>query len=225
MPLIIRDTTFSDNNGGDSAAGAVEAGSGGIVQISRSTFSNNNSISGGAAIDGGPFTVTNCTFVGNGSNDSAITAGGVIIRNSTFAFNGNWALSLDPTSIVSNSVFFSNSRGTCRTRRPILNGGFNISDDASCNFGTTTGANGQTIGDKIDALLDPNGLQDNGGPTQTIALQPNSPAIDAVPIALCPKVDQRGFKRPDPEDRGARRKGKVLACDIGAFESGATPRP
>src|SRR5207302_4298141 len=51
------------------------------------------------------------------------------------------------------------------------------------------------------------GLHDNGGPTQTIALQPGSPAVDAAVLANCPATDQRGVSRP----QGA-------GCDIGAFE-------
>jgi CSLREA domain-containing protein len=52
-------------------------------------------------------------------------------------------------------------------------------------------------------------LADNGGPTQTMRLQPGSGAIDQVPSsgAGCPATDQRGVARPG----GA-------ACDIGAFE-------
>jgi hypothetical protein len=63
-----------------------------------------------------------------------------------------------------------------------------------------------------DPLLDPKGLQNNGGPTQTIKLIKGSPAIDAIPKGTngCGteiKTDQRGVKRP---------QGK--GCDIGAFE-------
>jgi hypothetical protein len=54
-------------------------------------------------------------------------------------------------------------------------------------------------------------LASNGGPTQTIALLKGSPAIDYIPLALCPKTDQRGHKRPDNPHESA--------CDIGAFES------
>jgi hypothetical protein len=60
-------------------------------------------------------------------------------------------------------------------------------------------------------LLDPSGLQNNGGPTQTIALQQGSPAINHIPIARCPATDQRGVKRPDD--------GNEQYCDIGAYES------
>ena len=47
----------------------------------------------------------------------------------------------------------------------------NISDDATCGFGSGTGANGQTIGDSVNPEVDPNGLLYNGGPTLTIGLQ------------------------------------------------------
>jgi hypothetical protein len=51
-------------------------------------------------------------------------------------------------------------------------------------------------------------LADNGGPTQTHALLPGSPAIDAASDDCPPPAtDQRGVSRP----QGAK-------CDIGAFE-------
>ena len=77
------------------------------------------------------------------------------------------------------------------------------------------GANGDQVGttaSPIDALLGP--LQDNGGPTLTMALLPGSPALgtgactDAQGAPL--PVDQRGFPRP-----------QVTGCDIGAFENQA----
>ena len=52
-------------------------------------------------------------------------------------------------------------------------------------------------------------LHDNGGPTETMALDANSSAIDAIPASsgLCPATDQRGVTRPQGP-----------ACDIGALE-------
>jgi len=84
-----------------------------------------------------------------------------------------------------------------------------VSDDESCAaFFTQAGdVNG------VPAGLSPNGLQDNGGPTATIALLAASPAVDAVPEDACIArgtsltTDQRGMPRPS----GA-------ACDSGAFE-------
>jgi hypothetical protein len=59
----------------------------------------------------------------------------------------------------------------------------------------------------IDPRLGP--LQNNGGPTQTEALLPGSPAIGAGdPNAVSLRTDQRGFPRTT--------KGKI---DIGAFET------
>jgi uncharacterized repeat protein (TIGR01451 family) len=53
-------------------------------------------------------------------------------------------------------------------------------------------------------------LDDNGGGTWTHALDPGSPAIDAIPVQYCSvATDQRGASRP-----------QGLACDIGAHEEG-----
>jgi hypothetical protein len=48
-------------------------------------------------------------------------------------------------------------------------------------------------------------LANNGGPTPTMALLTNSPAIDRGLVEFCPPVDQRGTNR-------------LGACDIGAYE-------
>lgn len=55
-------------------------------------------------------------------------------------------------------------------------------------------------------------LQNNGGPTQTMALGPGSAALDAANDAICAappvnNLDQRGIARP-----------QGLHCDIGAYE-------
>jgi CSLREA domain-containing protein len=90
--------------------------------------------------------------------------------------------------------------------------GHNI--DFPLDFGESTCAF-TAIGDQagVDPML--GSLANNGGPTQTIALLPMSPAIDAAdPACPPPATDQRGFVRPG----GAR-------CDIGAFEVPFTDEP
>jgi hypothetical protein len=77
--------------------------------------------------------------------------------------------------------------------------GHNLSSDNSCNLTGAGDLNG------VDPRL--TGLQNNGGPTHTHGLYPNSPAIDAGDNNGCPANDQRGVPRP----QGA-------ACDIGAYE-------
>jgi hypothetical protein len=125
----------------------------------------------------------------------------------------NWySVATVTNSILANSTSGGNCTGGGYATPPVTDGGYNISDDHSCGF-TGTGLNGDPIGDGVNPLL--GGLANNGGPTETIVLESGSPAIDAIPIALCPATDQRGAPRPDPGD-------SILfpACDIGAFESG-----
>ena len=95
----------------------------------------------------------------------------------------------------------------------MVSNGYNLSSDNSCNN------NFHNHGDvnNIDPKLGP--LQNNGGPTQTMALLPGSPAIDAGNPSGCTDglghlltTDQRGYpyRRPDSEEK--------TGCDMGAFE-------
>src|SRR6202035_1392736 len=88
---------------------------------------------------------------------------------------------------VKNSIVATSTGGNCAGSPfiGVTDGGFNISDDSTCGF-TGTGDNGDTIGDGVsdsNIALDPLGLQDNFGPTKTIALETGSFAIDAAPCA------------------------------------------
>lgn len=92
----------------------------------------------------------------------------------------------------------------------LTSNGHNLSSDDTCNF-----KNAGDLND-TDPKLGP--LQDNGGPTQTMALMSESPAIDAGNPSGCTDgqahlltADQRGEARPDKEDSSG--------CDIGAYES------
>src|SRR5262249_6761488 len=112
------------------------------------------------------------------------------------------------TATLQNSIVANNSGRNCFGA--ITSNGYNLSSDASCPF-TNSGDLNNT-----DPLLGP--LQNNGGPTQTMALPSGSPAIDAGNPAGCTdeagnllKTDQRGKPRPDHED--------TRGCDIGAYES------
>jgi hypothetical protein len=80
--------------------------------------------------------------------------------------------------------------------------GYNLDGDDSCGFTRATDIT------NTDPLLGP--LANNGGPTQTMALLPGSPAIDKGGTAAngCLATDQRGVTRPQGP-----------ACDIGAFEA------
>ncbi|MEP6817947.1 MAG: choice-of-anchor Q domain-containing protein [bacterium] len=60
-------------------------------------------------------------------------------------------------------------------------------------------------------------LAANGGPTQTMALSPGSPALDAG-VAAGATTDQRGMPRP-VDDPGITNTGGSDGTDIGAYES------
>ncbi len=217
--LTLNNLTIADGNSSANGAGVINDGS---LTVTASTFLANTAVDGGAILNftGGTLTVTNSTFSGN-----AAAAGGAIysdhggtVTNCTFSNNsatgsGAAIFANGGTIQIVNSIL-ANSTGTnCGSQSTgvIGNGGFNISDDGSCDFGSSTGFNDDTLGDNVLPLLDPGGLQNNGGSTETIALQPDSPAIDAIPIADCPPTDQRGDPRPAPGDTSG-------GCDIGAFE-------
>ena len=102
-------------------------------------------------------------------------------------------------SLVGNST---GALANCEGNIPaaIVNGGYNLDDDASCGLGAGSGA---LTG--LDATL-----AANGGPTQTHALLCGSTAIDAAgdcAAELGLTTDQRGEPRPSG-----------LACDSGSYE-------
>jgi hypothetical protein len=88
-------------------------------------------------------------------------------------------------------------------RAVVLSNGYNIeSPGSTCGFDP----DGTDLVNVPDPMLGP--LQDNGGPTETHALLPGSPAINQTPGAACEvTTDQRGQPRPVGD-----------GCDVGSFE-------
>lgn len=97
----------------------------------------------------------------------------------------------------------------------VTSGGFNIDRGTSCSFGQPTDRS------QTDPLLGV--LQGNGGPTNTHALEPASPAIDQG-ISAGLTRDQRGVRRPSDQREIADAAGGDGA-DIGAFEVADTTTP
>ncbi len=221
--LTLNNLTISNGDTTGSGGGIFN---GGTLAATNSTFLGNRAAIGGAIFNSasGTLTVSNCTFSGNVSpGGGAIQTGhSATVTSSTFSNNsaggvagsGAAILANNATHTVTNSIMANSTGLNCGVSNTgvIANGGDDISDDSSCGLGSSTGANGDTIGDNVNPLLDTSGLQNNGGPTDTIALQATSPAVNAVPVANCLPTDQRGDPRPDPSDKSG-------ACDIGAFES------
>jgi hypothetical protein len=97
----------------------------------------------------------------------------------------------------------------------IASSGFNLADDASCDFELPTDRR------NVDPKLGP--LGDNGGPTPTQALLEGSPAIDRG-VADATTVDQRGLARPFDFTTVENVAGGD-GSDVGAFELHPAPPP
>jgi CSLREA domain-containing protein len=197
--LIVTNSTFSGNSTEADNGGGI--GNEGLMTVINSTFSGNSAPrgSGGGIFNDEALAVTNCTFSGNSAfpGNSSIPAQGGVISNSDFASFKN--------SILAGSTSGGNCSGTITDAR------YNISDDNSCGFNPAVSQN------NTNPKLDPVGLRNNGGPTQTIALVSGSPATNTIPLNWCTDqelnqltTDQRGFPRPDNGEN---------VCDIGAYES------
>jgi len=155
----------------------------------NSTLSGNVATSQGGALNidyRNDVTISHTTIAGN----VGYIANSIYIQSSSGSFT------------ILNSIIASDNEGKNCTQADLLivSLGYNISDDASCQLTEPTDLQ------NTDPLLGL--LQDNGGPTETHALLPGSPAIDSGDNGTCPAVDQRGVARP----QGA-------GCDRGAVEA------
>jgi hypothetical protein len=206
--LRVSESTFSGNSVAPGfGGGGVE--NTGTLTISKSAFSGNTASGGGGIVSSGTASISDSTFSGNSTN----TGGGVENNGGTLSisdssFAGNFAfvgggIQTSGTIHISRSIVAGNTGGDCNGA--LTDQGYNLSSDSTCGF---TGAGSVQ---NIDPKLDPKGLQDNGGPTQTIGLQPDSPAVDRIRLGGgCPggaATDQRGVPRPQGP-----------ACDVGPFE-------
>jgi hypothetical protein len=215
--LTIINTTINGNS-------AEEGGgicNGGTLTINNSTFGGNvaRHRNGGGIRNYGTLTINNSTFsensapsgVGGGIHNGQLFGprGTLAISNSTVSGNiGGGLFNLNGGTVaLQNSIVANNTGGNCRGT--MTSNGYNLSSDNSCSL------NGAGDLNNTDPDLGP--LQSNGGPTQTMALLPGSPAIDTGNPGGCTdglgqllKTDQRGQPRPDKEDSGG--------CDRGAYE-------
>jgi predicted outer membrane repeat protein len=235
--LSIDHARFVGNRAPEDGGAISNEGRGARLKISNSSFAGNSGIESGpeqeeggaiANIDG-EATIANSTFVGNvapntgGAIHNSERTAEVTLINCTFVDNsagdGGGAISTEKEGLINlrNTLLVKNPGGACH---PLTGGGYideggNLADDARCGLsaGLTSGA----------GVLDPAGLADHGGPTDTVALAADSPAIDNGLNAVCAappigNLDQRGAARPlDGNGDGD------AACDIGAVESGAIP--
>ncbi len=183
--VIMQSDTLSGDSATNQGGGICN---GGLLMMQNSTLSGNTARAGGGFtnIAAGQPTLRYCTLSGNSASGSG---GGIYSAGGTFG--------------MVDTIIAGNMAPT----GPDIDG--LLASEGDNLIGNSKDASGFISTDMLNvpAGLDPNGLQNNGGPTQTIALLPGSLAIDAGgPIGI--GIDERGITRPQGS-----------APDIGAFES------
>jgi hypothetical protein len=217
--------SFSDSgdggNGGSGSGGGLF--NGGTASVVNCTFCANTGAGGAGGWGGSAWTnyylfegrqevaigaVGRNGLDGSGSGGVCSPNGGLCLTNCTLGFNTasvgtNQAEAVGglsgPGTVLVNTLLAGNSPGG-NAAGPVVDGGHNLSSDASCAFTDPASLS------NTDPMPGP--LADNGGPTLTLPLLPGSPAVDAANTLEAPPTDQRGFPRP----YGA-------AADIGAYEA------
>lgn len=205
--LWMRDSEVNGNTATD-GGGGIEVDSADPVIVAYSLIAENTA-SGPTAAGGGiesatDLTVANATFAGNNaaSGGAIGSTGPLTVVGATMTGNAaatGSAIHATGAPVVDNTIVLANTGSD-----PALDATL----DGSSVGNLTTLPGGVTLGQ----VLDPNGLQANGGYAKTIALvkDASNPAWGGADLATCMEypgegIDQRGFERSDP-------------CDIGAFE-------
>jgi hypothetical protein len=225
--LNVINTTVS-NNTGRGIFFTNDASTGGTLNVANSTISNNSApIGGGGGIYflGDQLRMTNSTISGNSSE----AGGGIYISTLGGGSTGSKSFVLTNCTVTANTVTEGGGgievlQATLNLRNTIVAGNTRSGSASDVRF---YNASGKSLGHNLigtstnfefgfgewlasdmlnqDARLAP--LDNNGGVTQTHALLPDSPAINAGDNTSATATDQRGF---------ARVVGGII--DIGAFE-------
>jgi Bacterial Ig-like domain (group 2) len=207
---------------GNRGGGVFNAGQ---LTLSDCTVSGNSANlggggSGGGVYNNGTMAMTNCTISGNSADGDG---GGVVNRVNAIDPRGHTAgaLAMTNCTVTGNSAGYfgggvdSDNASILSVRNTIIAG--NGSGDVLGAFASqgnnlvgrqdAATSSGWVSTDILNTSAQLEPLGNYGGPTQTVALLPNSPAINAGASGTgVPTTDQRGL-------------GRVGATDIGAVES------
>jgi hypothetical protein len=193
----------------------------GVMTIYDSTIADNTAIYTGIAIpqaaygggimnhEDATLTIIQSTIANNRAEAKTDANGGGLgggIRND------GGVLNIGASTITANDATLcgGGTSGAIVAHNTIVSGNTSGNGTETCS-GSVSGTFNLIGG---NAMLGP--LQNNGGPTETVALLPGSPAIDAGDNADAPEWDQRGPGFP-----------RIVngTVDIGAFEVQASPIP
>jgi hypothetical protein len=192
----------------------------GRMRVLNSTIhSNQASGLGGGVFNQGTLTIANSTLTGNSAGNGgglASKKGSVGLINATLS-KDNVSKIIREIVVNGGSITFANTivgdaagARNCHFAKSSTHTdqGNNLDSGNTCGFSTSNGS----IIKKSPNLAT---LADNGGPTQTMALQTGSPAINAGNNTVCNaapvnNLDQRGVTRITTTDP---------TCDLGAYEA------
>lgn len=221
--LTLSKSDLSDNSA-SSGGGGVYASANSILIVTNSTISGNSAGTGGGgvyALQNAVVTLANATLTEN----SAVNGGGMLTSRSTVTLT-NSTVSGNSASNAGGGLYAYGSTATLSMTNTIVSGNTATHHVDLDLYLASLDANYSVLGTALDKSPYDNSayhniftdnpqlsaLNDNGGPTLTMALMSGSPAIDAGADTVCAAppvndVDQRGITRP----LGAH-------CDIGAYE-------
>ena len=155
-------------------------------------------------------TLSNTTI--NGNTSSAGTGGGIYLQyggvittlsNSTIsgntALNGGCGIAVDGTITIQNTIIADNTTQDyyLKNQGSTTNNGYNIVENSNYTFNAT----GDITGEQANLFgtgMSSQSLSDNGGPTQTLAIESGSVAIAAGSYDSNIPTDQRGKPRHNP---------------------------
>jgi hypothetical protein len=212
--VAVTNSTFSGNTatGGDAATGSQGGGAyggglfnlNGTVSLTYVTVANNSAKAGTSGAGGdasladgyGVYNLADANAVSGAAATATLSLQNCIIG----ANNGTGGFDLGNNALNGNS-----------TNTAHITGSTNLAPSGGAHEG-----NGTTVVDAgvfVSNFSQPKlgALQNNGGPTFTMALPPGTPGAGAADPALAglPTVDQRGFARPSTQGQD----------DLGAFQN------
>jgi predicted outer membrane repeat protein len=230
--LIARTTISGNSSGGNGGGIALYNVDGGAMTIRDTTISGNTAATRGGGLyveEPTTTTIENTTITANtaasaGAIDWDVTDVGTVVRDSTIAGNsatggtGGISAGAGSTATIDGSIVSGNT-GSASDLVGTFDADFSL-------FGATAGAtiNVVTPGSTlfgVDPQLGP--LQDNGGPTRTMAPALASPVVDAGQ-AFGLSTDQRGLTRPIQQPSRPDAPGSD-GSDMGAVELQLAPTP
>jgi hypothetical protein len=221
--LTIADSTIADNTATSSGHSGGGTGGGlwlgGSEQVTDSTIANNTAALGGGVFTfGGTLTIADSTIADNEA--TAVAGGGGLDASPSCCPSHSPVVTLDNTIVADN-------------RDPSGHDDIvGVVSAASAYNLIGTGGSGGLVDQSTDpaqhnrvgvADLGLGPLENNGGPTETVALLPNSPAIGAGSVNLIP-IDPATGEAIATDQRGAGYQRTVTVngtptVDIGAFEA------